>query len=162
MKTVMGLFETRLEARRTIDELKRLGIQEGQVSEVSKQSVTGPIAPYLDPRAPSGSRSDIIRALTRMGLSEEEADKYVLGIEQGYTLEAVPVEDSRADEALAIMRSHYRRINTQPEQQELFRDRNMEHGPHKIELRSRLDRATTRSNRWERFKDGLRRTFARK
>lgn len=107
MRTVVGLFEDKNEARRTIDDLKRIGISESAVSLLSKEGANGPMAAYLDPSRASRDPAGVTRALVAMGLSEGEAQKYVSGIEHGYTLEAVSVDDAKANEALEIMRAHW-------------------------------------------------------
>ncbi len=106
MRTVVGLFQDNNEARRTVDDLKAIGVKESDVSMCSNESTNGPIAAYLDPQAGIRDPDSITRALSRMGLSVSEARRYVEGIQHGYTLETVLVEDSRANEALAIMRAH--------------------------------------------------------
>jgi hypothetical protein len=92
MRTVVGLFQDRNRARRTMDDLERIGVHESDVSLLSKEGANGPMAAY------------VLDALLRMGLSWAEAQEYVDGIERGCTLETVAVADARADDALEIMR----------------------------------------------------------
>lgn len=106
MRTVVGLFLDKNEARRTIDDLKQIGVKEGDVSLLSNEGANGPMAAYLDAKTLAKDPRGILNALVRMGLSESEAQRYVDGIRQGGTLETVSVEDARANEALEIMRSH--------------------------------------------------------
>ncbi len=109
MRTVVGLFDSRNEARRTIDDLKGIGVREGDISVLSRDDAghlqaTGPMTSYL---AQGGDQPEsAIGALMRVGLSEAEARRYIDGLGQGYTLEAASVSDERANEALAIMREH--------------------------------------------------------
>jgi len=100
------LFQDRNEARRTIDDLKRIGVREGDVSLLSNEGVNGPISAYLDPATATREPQRILNALMRMGLSQVEAQRYVDGIQQGCTLETVNIEDARANDALEIMRAH--------------------------------------------------------
>ena len=106
MRTVVGLFQDNIEARRTVDDLKAIGVNESDVSMCSNEITNGPISAYLDPQAGIRDPESITRALARMGLSETEARRYVEGIQHGYTLETVLVDDSRANDALQIMRAH--------------------------------------------------------
>lgn len=106
MRTVVGLFQDNNEARRTVDDLKRIGVRESDVSLLSNEGANGPISAHLDPSTGARDPDTITRALCRMGLSEHEAKRYVEGIQQGYTLETALVEDGRANDALAIMRAH--------------------------------------------------------
>ncbi|MDB4933125.1 MAG: uncharacterized protein JWP87_97 [Labilithrix sp.] len=106
MRTVVGLFPDKNEARRTVEDLKRIGVREGDVSMLSNDESNGPISAYLDPAAGAREPDAITRALVRMGLSEHEARRYVAGVQNGYTLETVAVDDAKANDALEIMRSH--------------------------------------------------------
>jgi uncharacterized protein (TIGR02271 family) len=106
MRTVVGLFQDKNEARRTVEDLKRIGIREADVSMLSNEGLNGPISAYLDPATGAREPEAITRALVRMGLSDNEARRYVAGVQDGYTLETVAVDDARANDALEIMRSH--------------------------------------------------------
>jgi uncharacterized protein (TIGR02271 family) len=106
MRTVVGLFQDTNEARRTVEDLKRIGIRESDVSMLSSDGSNGPISAYLDPATGAREPEAITRALIRMGLSDSEARRYVAGVQNGYTLETVAVDDARANDALEIMRSH--------------------------------------------------------
>lgn len=106
MRTVVGLFQDKNEALRTAEDLKQIGISESDVGMVSKEGANGPIAAYLDPTKGTAEPEGIMSALSRLGLSHDSAEKYVAGIQAGCTLEAVSVEDARANEALEIMRAH--------------------------------------------------------
>lgn len=105
MRTVIGLFDSRREAKRTSDDLRKIGAS--NISMVSQDGTgSGPLAAYLDRGSAGDDTSGILRALVGMGLSESEAERYVSGVRSGYTLETATVEDDLADEALAIMNQH--------------------------------------------------------
>jgi uncharacterized protein (TIGR02271 family) len=106
MRTVVGLFQDKNEARRTIDDLKRIGVEEANVSVLSNEETTGPMSAYLDEKSISRTPQGILTALVRMGLTETEAQRYVDGVREGGTLETVAVDDAKANEALEIMRAH--------------------------------------------------------
>lgn len=107
MRTVVGVFE-RGEARRTIDDLKEIGVRERDISILSRDDeghiqASGPVTGYLGEGADEPA---MIAALTRVGLTDAEARRYLGGLGQGYTLEAAAVDDDKANEALDIMREH--------------------------------------------------------
>jgi uncharacterized protein (TIGR02271 family) len=102
MRTVIGLLSDAREAKRTADDLKKLGARD--ISIISKDgSSSGPLATYL---APTGGGSADGSALESMGLSSAEARRYLDGLRSGYTLEAATIDDDKAERALAIMKEH--------------------------------------------------------
>lgn len=105
MKTVIGLLSDAREAKRTADDLRKIGARD--ISIISRDgSSSGPLASYLAPTGAATSGDGGIPALERMGLSRAEAQRYLEGLRSGYTLEAALVEDDRADQALAIIKQH--------------------------------------------------------
>jgi uncharacterized protein (TIGR02271 family) len=127
MKTVIGLVKDKREAKATIDELKRVGATEADISVVSPDNVGdlggvhlepmnisgvgrlaagGPLTTFLHTSAAESSPDALVSALMRLGVAEREATRYVDGVRRGCTLETVSVEDDKADEALAIMKRH--------------------------------------------------------
>jgi uncharacterized protein (TIGR02271 family) len=104
MRTVIGLLNDAREAKRTADDLKKIGARD--ISIISKDgSSSGPLATYL---APSGgdTAGASTSALESMGLSRVEAQRYLDGLRSGYTLEAATIDDDKAEQALAIMKQH--------------------------------------------------------
>jgi uncharacterized protein (TIGR02271 family) len=104
MRTVIGLLSDAREAKRTADDLKKIGARD--ISIISKDgSSSGPLATYLAPSGASAAGAST-SALESMGLSRVEAQRYLDGLRSGYTLEAATIEDDKAEQALAIMKQH--------------------------------------------------------
>lgn len=128
MRTLIGLFQDSNEARETISDLRKLGAQPKDISVVApagtsqigsgmqlapvevsgygRVAACGPLTTYLSQATAQRSPDAIISALLQMGVPEAEATRYVEGVRQGYTLEAVRIDDSKANQALQIMRTH--------------------------------------------------------
>jgi uncharacterized protein (TIGR02271 family) len=128
MRTVIGLFRDSIEAKETIADLQKLGARAQDISVVApagtspmggglqlapfevpglgRVAACGPVSTYLTQTTPQGSTEGIISAIVEMGVSDAEARRYVDFVRDGYTLEAVDIEDAKANEALAIMREH--------------------------------------------------------
>lgn len=105
MRTVIGLLSDVREAKRTADELMRIGAHD--ISIVTKDgSSSGPLSTHLSPRGASTGDGGAIAALERMGLSRVDAQRYLDGLRSGYTLETAMIEDEKAPQALAIMKQH--------------------------------------------------------
>jgi len=137
MRTVIGLLSDIDEAQRTAIELKKLGLRSNQISVLSTRpgagattadgvqlssmdvaglgNVTagGPLLQYLSPSTATANPDALVATLMKMGVPQSEAVGYVQGVRNGYTLEAAIVnDDSKADEALAIMQRHAESGNT--------------------------------------------------
>lgn len=126
MRTLIGLFEGRAEAKTTMNELRKLGAREsnfsllstdgGAVGDLTLESIDvpgmgrvgacGPIAGYITRSAAMNAPDAIAAALVELGLPASEAAAYVDGVRRGYTLEAVTVEEGQAAQALQIMKDH--------------------------------------------------------
>ncbi len=127
MRTVIGVFDNKTEAERTIAELEHAGTSAANISVLSKDGITqlgdirlkpvevpghgrlaasGPLMAYLNQSTATAAPDAITAVLVRMGLPQEYATSYVDAVRRGLTLEAVMVEDNKADHALAIMRAH--------------------------------------------------------
>lgn len=106
MRTVIGLLEDTREAKRTADDLQKIGARDISVISRDGKDSYGPLAAYLAPSGSGGQANGGLQALTSMGLSQIEAQRYIEGLRSGYTLEAATIEDEKADEALAIMKQH--------------------------------------------------------
>jgi uncharacterized protein (TIGR02271 family) len=127
MRTVIGVFDNKAEAERTIAELERAGANAENISVLANESLSdlgdihlqpmdirglgrlsasGPMSTYLTQSTANAAPDAITNALVRMGLPPAYARSYVEAVRRGLTLEVVAVEDNKADEALAIMRAH--------------------------------------------------------
>jgi uncharacterized protein (TIGR02271 family) len=129
MRTVVGLFEDLGEARMTLDELATQGIRPEQVSVIAPRidgranegalhlapvqlpggqtiAAQGPMLTMLTPSTAAASGDVIVASLVRMGVPQNEAMQYVDGVRQGMTLEALMIDDSKAQAALDIMNRH--------------------------------------------------------
>jgi uncharacterized protein (TIGR02271 family) len=127
MRTIIGLFDDKDEARRTIEDLERAGASADDISVISKDEIAdfggihqspldirglgtmsahGPLTAYLNRDTATESGDAITSVLMQMGVPESTATAYVDAVRQGCTLETVAVDDSKADEALRIMRAH--------------------------------------------------------
>lgn len=128
MKTIIGVFDEREHAERAIEELERAGASAGDISVLTKErelhdlgdihleemdvrgygpiAASGPMTTYLTQSTAQGAPDAIVGALVQMGLPEGYARSYVEAVRRGFTLEAVAVDDAKANEALAIMREH--------------------------------------------------------
>jgi uncharacterized protein (TIGR02271 family) len=129
MRTLIGLFQDSNEARETISDLQKLGARPKDISVVAPAGTTsqigtgmqlapvevsgygrvaacGPLTTYLSQATAQHTPDAIISALLQMGVPEPEASRYVEGVRQGYTLETVRIDDSKANQALQIMRTH--------------------------------------------------------
>jgi hypothetical protein len=129
MRTVIALFEDLAEARRTAKDLAQSGLSLDQISVVSPETAPtsgttvdlpldtmnlsgigevaacGPMIEYMRSAAATepGTLTDV---LVRMGLSDQDAQRFVDGIKHGYTLESAIVEDDKAQQAHQIMQDH--------------------------------------------------------
>jgi uncharacterized protein (TIGR02271 family) len=130
MRTVVGLFENLSEANATLDELEACGIAPEQVSVIAPMTggeprdtgllhlkpiqlrdgqriaAQGPLTSMLTPSTAASSGDLIVASLVRMGVAQDEAIRYVEGVRQGLTLEAVTVDDAQAQEAFRAMQEH--------------------------------------------------------
>jgi stress response protein YsnF len=93
MRTVVALLDGMDEAKATMRDLQRLGIDERRINLVTK-----------DTR--NAQSTDLVDGLVRMGVPKNEAVAYADGVRQGYTLETAIVEDDKAQQALEVMREH--------------------------------------------------------
>jgi hypothetical protein len=129
MRTVIALFEDLAEARRTAKDLAQSGLSLDQISVVSPETAPtsgttvdlpldtmnlsgvgevaacGPMIEYMRSAAATepGTLTDV---LVRMGLSDQDAQRFVDGIKHGYTLESAIVDDDKAQQAHQIMQDH--------------------------------------------------------
>jgi uncharacterized protein (TIGR02271 family) len=127
MRTIIGLFDDKDEARRTIEDLERAGASANDISVISKDEIAdfggihqspldirglgkmsahGPLTAYLNRDTAAESGDAITSVLMQMGVPEPTATAYVDAVRKGCTLETVAVDDAKADEALRIMRAH--------------------------------------------------------
>ena len=84
--TVMGLFDDTSTAEKVRDELTSSGFNRSNVS-IDKEDSSG------------GLRDDLVKR----GVAQEDAEYYVKGISQGGALVTVQADETRTDEAVAIM-----------------------------------------------------------
>lgn len=127
MRTLIGLFDSN-EARLTISELQKLGAKPEDISVVAPAGTSqmgagmqlapldvtgigpvaacGPVSSYLTQATARSSADGIVAALVQMGVSDAEARRYVDGVREGYTLEAIRIDDDKATQGLEIMRGH--------------------------------------------------------
>jgi uncharacterized protein (TIGR02271 family) len=130
MRTLVGLFENLSEANATLDDLAACGIAPEQVSVIApttggaprdmgslhlkpiqlpdgqRIAAQGPLTTMLTPSTAASSGDVIATSLVRMGVPPDEAIRYVAGVRQGLTLEAVMVDDAKAQEAFRAMQEH--------------------------------------------------------
>lgn len=119
MKTVVGLFDDVSGAKHALRDMASLGLSDdsvgilsasrGAASETMRTIDLPEIGPVVANKAmlqwlanPSG----IVGALFRLGVSRQDADRYVGSIKAGRTLEAALVPDGRAGEVSAVMQRH--------------------------------------------------------
>ncbi len=126
MKTVVGLFENRADAERSMGEFVRRGWPVGQIGLMSRAgtdenvessgmrlvdfpdlgrvAANGPMLRFVQPAEPQRNGHGLFGALLRWGMPRADAERYVQGIRGGRTLEVVQVEDEGAADAFALMR----------------------------------------------------------
>lgn len=123
MRTVIGMFDDPSEAKLAIDQLQNIGARDISVISrnervgdlglspielrgIGRVSAMGPLTNFLTAQTARAEPDGIAAALTAMGLSREDAARYVQGVRDGYTLETATIPDDKAQEALAIMKEH--------------------------------------------------------
>jgi len=92
MRTVIALLDGTDEAQATKRELEQLGIDGRNINLVSRER--------------GDSVDQLVEGLVRMGVSRNEALAYADGVQRGYTLETVIVDDDKAEQALRVMQQH--------------------------------------------------------
>lgn len=127
MRTLIGLFGDKGEARANIEDMKRLGVDEDEIGVLAPDSsddlgglslspvdlpglgrigASGLMSTYLTRATATHAPDSVIGALVTMGVPAEEAERYVSGVRHGYTLETISIEDEKVPEALELMREH--------------------------------------------------------
>jgi uncharacterized protein (TIGR02271 family) len=111
MKTVVGLLNSRQEARTAIEELNNSGFQRDainiMVNENERQQFMGEGGGYSQVEGAEtrfGFLSGGTAPLTGMGVLEQDAEFYNEGVNRGGYLVTVSCDDDKADEASAILR----------------------------------------------------------
>src|SRR5262245_41517034 len=128
MRTVLGLFDDVTEAQRAFQELVQLGFAAERIGIVTSTSTqrtleadprvslrsldirdVGRIAaggPMRDARAARNGGAALATALTRCGVGGERAERFIAGVRNRETLEAIIVDDRESAQPYEVMRRH--------------------------------------------------------
>jgi stress response protein YsnF len=119
MKTVVGVFDDVSGAKHALSEMTRLGVTDDSVGiltgnrSAASETMRTIDLPELGPVVANktmlewlANPSGIVGAMFRLGVSRQQADRYVTSIKAGRTLEAAIVPDGRENEVSAVMQQH--------------------------------------------------------
>lgn len=109
MKIVVGLFDNYSEVKQALGALNRHRFVNKDVVRVIDQDKTSP------EDAVEGVEDRLEQTLIKLGIPTDKVDSYAQNIRDGATLLAVKTQETRAEEALNIMRhADADRMATQP------------------------------------------------